>query len=158
MSRADDLATALGLAPHPEGGAYRETWRARAAAGEGRALATAIAFLLRRGEVSRWHRVTSDELWLHQGGDPMLLRRISPAGVVDDAWLGLDVAAGQAPQLLVPAGWWQASIPAAEGPHGFCLLGCVVAPGFEFADFTLADEAEMAARFPALAGKLGLAL
>ena len=158
MPRPDDLTTCLGLEPHPEGGAYRETWRARQATGEVRALATAIAFLLRRGEVSRWHRVVSDELWIHQGGDPLWLRRVDADGHPHDAWLGLDVAAGQAPQLLVPAGEWQAAVPAPDGPNGWTLAACVVAPGFEFQDFELAEEADLAARWPWLAGRLGLAL
>lgn len=156
MPTADELATCLGLVPHPEGGAFRETWRARRAAGEERDLATAIAFMLRRGERSRWHRVASDELWIHQGGDPVRLRRIDAEGRLHDAWLGLDVASGQAPQLLIPAGEWQAAVPAPEGAHGWSLACCVVAPGFEFADFELAEAADLAARWPALAGHLAL--
>ncbi len=158
MSTPDDLATCLALTPHPEGGAYRETWRARRAAGEDRSLATAIAFMLRRGEVSKWHRVASDELWLHQGGDALLLRRIDADGRLHDAWLGLDVTAGQAPQLLVRAGEWQAAVPAPDGSAGWTLTACVVAPGFEFADFEMVDEPALAARWPALAGRLALAL
>lgn len=158
MSTADALVSCLGLTPHPEGGAFRETWRARQAAGEERSLATAIAFLLRRGEVSKWHRVASDELWIHQGGDPLLLRRIDADGRLHDAWLGLDVAAGQAPQLLVAAGEWQAAVPAPDGPAGWTLTACLVAPGFEFADFEMAEDAALAARWPSLAGRLALAL
>lgn len=158
MTRPDALAAALALTPHPEGGAYRETWRARPAAGEDRALATTIAFMLRRGEVSKWHRVASDELWIHQGGDPLLLRIVDGDGALRDAWLGLDVAAGQAPQLLVPAGEWQAAVPAPAGAHGWSLAACVVAPGFEFRDFEMVEEPELAARYPSLAGRLGLAL
>lgn len=155
---ADALATALGLVPHPEGGAFQETWRARRAAGEDRDLATAIHFMLRAGEVSRWHQVVSDELWLFQGGDPLLLRRIDADGQLHDAWLGLDVAAGQLPQRLVAAHEWQAAVPPAAGPHGWTLVGCVVAPGFNFADFTLATDAEMSTSYPGLAGRLALGL
>ena len=158
MPHPDALAAALALAPHPEGGAFRETWRARRAAGEDRALATAIAFMLRRGEVSKWHRVASDELWIHQGGDPIRLRLVDAAGTLRDAWLGLDVAAGQAPQVLVPAGAWQAAAPPADGAHGWSLAACVVAPGFEFRDFEMVEEAEMEARWPSLAGCLRVAL
>jgi predicted cupin superfamily sugar epimerase len=155
---ADTLAQALNLAPHPEGGAFCETWRAKGLPGASRDQATGIHFMLRAGEVSRWHRVTSDELWLWQGGDPLLLRRIDADGRLHDAWLGLDVTTGQLPQRLVAAGEWQAAVAPAAGAHGWTLVGCVVVPGFDFADFTLATEAEMAMRFPDLAGALALGL
>jgi len=155
---ADTLAKALNLAPHPEGGAYCETWRAAGAPGAARDQATGIHFMLRAGEVSRWHRVTSDELWLWQGGDPLLLRRIDADGRLHDAWLGLGVTTGQRPQRLVAAGEWQAAVAPATGEHGWTLVGCVVAPGFDFADFSLATVDEMVERFPDLAGALALEL
>jgi hypothetical protein len=141
-------AGALDLLPHPEGGWYRETW----AAGPGyeplgypgrRAAATAIYFLLPPGARSCWHAVRSDELWLWHAGGPLTLElggtgaqpRAEPALIT----LGPDLAAGQRPQGLVPAGHWQAAEPAGGEE---VLVSCVVAPGFDFADFTLPGPAE----------------
>jgi predicted cupin superfamily sugar epimerase len=138
--RMSDTAAAiierLGLERHPEGGWFRETWRADAAPGE-RASATAIYFLLDAGERSHWHRVDAAELWLWHAGDPLILS-IAPGeqGPVERVTLGPDVLAGQAPQALVPPGCWQAAEPAG----GWALVSCVVSPGFEFSGFELAAE------------------
>lgn len=143
-SLATDSAAALiaqlGLVPHPEGGWYRETWRGPAGEGE-RAGGTAILFLLEASERSHWHRVDADELWLWQGGDPLLLSIAGgDRGPVEEAVLGSSPARGEQLQGLVPAGAWQAARPLAggEGTHGYCLVSCVVVPGFEFAGFELA--------------------
>lgn len=136
------LIEQLGLAAHPEGGWYRETWRGDAGP-DGRASGTAILFLLRAGEASHWHRVDAAELWLWQAGDPVELRLAasddSPARSVI---LGADIDAGQQLQGLVAAGEWQAARPAPDsgtGPrHGYSLVSCVVVPGFDFAGFVLA--------------------
>nr|MDT0657016.1 cupin domain-containing protein [Micromonospora sp. DSM 115978] len=138
-----DLAERLGLVAHPEGGWYRETWRSGhtfepAGYGAVRTAATAIYFLLNPGEESRWHVVRSDELWLWHAGGPLTLRlggtgeRPAPPGTA--LALGADLAAGQSPQLLVPGGTWQSAAPAGAEP---ALVTCVVAPGFDFADFRL---------------------
>lgn len=126
----------LGLRPHPEGGWYRETWRAEAAPGE-RASATAIHFLLEAGERSHWHRVDAAELWFWHGGGPLTLS-IAPGdrGPVEAVTLGPDVLAGQAPQALVPTGYWQA----AEPLGAWVLVSCVVSPGFDFGGFELAPD------------------
>lgn len=123
------LIAALDLAPHPEGGWYRETFRQPAPDG-GRGLATAILFLLETGQQSHWHRVDATELWLWHGGSPLLLHidRTSPL-------LGGDALAGQVPQAIVPANAWQA----AEAVHGWALVSCVVTPAFDFAGFELAE-------------------
>jgi hypothetical protein len=121
----------LQLAPHPEGGWYRETWRA---SGEGRAAGTAILFLLEAGRRSHWHRVDADELWLWHAGAPLTLSIEDEAGAVADFRLGGDVAEGDGPQRLVPANRWQA----AEAGAGWTLVSCVVVPGFDFAGFELA--------------------
>jgi predicted cupin superfamily sugar epimerase len=143
----------LGLAPHPEGGFYRETSRAPAAVGArgrpARAASTAIYFLLPEGAISALHRVASDEVWHHYDGVAIDLHTIDEAGVHGVARLGRDLAAGERPQLVVPAGVWQAAVPVG-GPY--VLVGCTVAPGFDFADFELPPRAELEARFPALAG------
>jgi predicted cupin superfamily sugar epimerase len=152
---AESIIAALGLAPHPEGGAYFETYRHAESRGD-RALATAIYFLLRGGQVSEWHRVTSDELWFFHAGDPLTLKLIGPEGEAQDAGLGLRFAAGERPQVLVPAGYWQAAVPAPEGAHGWTLVSCMVAPGFDFADFEMCDEAAMRQRYPGLGDRLAL--
>lgn len=124
----------LGLAPHPEGGWYRETWRAAAAPGE-RAGGTAILFLLDAGARSHWHRVDAVEHWLWHGGAALdLMTAADEAGPVATLRLGGDVLGGEAPQGLVPAGHWQA----AEARSGWALVSCLVIPGFDFAGFTLA--------------------
>ncbi|MGN6374279.1 MAG: cupin domain-containing protein [Sphingomonas sp.] len=134
MSSARDLIARLNLAPHPEGGWYRETWRAPAAAGE-RASATAILFLLESGGRSHWHRVDAAELWLWHAGAPLTLSMAaSEAGPIEHHRLGGDVAGGEAPQLLVPPHHWQA----ATADRGWTLVSCVVSPGFDFAGFDLA--------------------
>ena len=134
MGEAQTLIASLGLAPHPEGGWYRETWRADAAPGE-RASATAILFLLEAGQRSHWHTVDAAELWFWHAGAPVtLLRAESGDGPVETILLGSDVAAGQMPQGLIPPGHWQA----AEARTGWALVSCVVSPGFEFSGFTLA--------------------
>lgn len=123
------------MAPHPEGGWYRETWRA-AARGSGRSPGTAILYLLDRGQHSHWHRVDADELWLWQGGAPLDLMIASHDSAAPESFvLGGDVLAGEAPQALIPATHWQA----AEARLGWTLVSCVVVPGFDFSGFELAE-------------------
>jgi uncharacterized protein len=134
-----ELAELLGLEAHPEGGWYRETWRSEVGFepegydGE-RASATAIYFLLGPGEESRWHRVRSAELWLWHSGAPLILEYGEERGAAVVSTLGPDVGAGQRPQIVVPAGAWQAARPAGDEA---VLVSCIVSPGFDFADFTL---------------------
>ncbi|MBO9713557.1 cupin domain-containing protein [Sphingomonas sp.] len=134
VAEAKKIIAALGLAPHPEGGWYRETWRAGAAPGE-RSAGTAIHFLLEQGQRSHWHRVDAEEIWLWHAGSPVTLSiadtEVSQPGAMA---LGADVLAGEAPQLRVPAGAWQA----AEARAGWALVSCIVVPGFDFAGFELA--------------------
>jgi len=139
------LIEQLQLEPHPEGGWYRETWRAASgnAANEpdGRAAGTAILFLLKAGEASHWHRVDAEELWIWQAGDPLELRLAKDDfAPVTSVHLGVDIAGGQAPQGVVATGHWQATRPltAETGAHGWSLVSCVVVPGFDFAGFELA--------------------
>jgi len=126
---------ALGLARHPEGGWYRETYRSpmvvQTARGP-RPLATSVTFLLLATEVSAWHRVASDELWLWQGGGPV---QLSLGGSADRPALEQVIELGPGDQFLVPAGVWQSAQPAAGRP---VVVGCLVSPGFDFADFELA--------------------
>lgn len=129
-----ELIAALGLQPHPEGGHYVETFRDAGEHG-GRSHATAIYFLLRAGERSHWHRVDAAESWHWYAGAPLRLQLSPEAGVAPtEAVLSARILAGERPQHVVPAGWWQA----AETLGHWTLVGCVVAPGFSFAGFELA--------------------
>jgi uncharacterized protein len=141
---AQELIQALGLQAHPEGGFYKETWRSNITLPQGvlpegyggdRSAGTSILFLLPTGHSSRWHRVKSAELWFHQAGDPLEL------GVTENLdqetapiFLGRDFCF----QSIVPPNWWQRAQPVA-GSAGYSLVGCVVVPGFDFADFEMID-------------------
>jgi len=135
---AQSLIEQLGLAAHPEGGWYKETWRGEPGP-DGRAGGTAIIFLLRAGEASHWHTVDAAELWIWQAGDPVELRlAASDAGPARSVILGSDVGAGEQLQGLVAPREWQAARPYGAAVHGYSLVSCVVVPGFDFAGFTLA--------------------
>jgi predicted cupin superfamily sugar epimerase len=139
VNGAEGLIATLGLQPHPEGGWYRETWRGPEGP-DGRAVGTAIHFLLKAGERSHWHRVDAHEIWLWHGGDPLRLSLAdNDAGPAREVTLGGDPRAGQAVQHVVAADEWQAAEPL-SGTAGYTLVSCVVAPGFEFSGFELAPE------------------
>lgn len=134
MSDARALIDRLGLAPHPEGGWYRETWRAPEAGGE-RGHATAIHFLLEQGQHSHWHRVDAAEIWLWHAGSPLHLAiAADERGPVQTHCLGGDPLAGEQPQIVIAPNHWQA----AHAERGWTLVSCVVAPAFRFSGFTLA--------------------
>ncbi len=140
MATARQIIEHLGLQPHPEGGWYAETWRADAAPGE-RAASTAIHFLLEGGQRSHWHTVDAAEMWFWHAGDPLLLERAAAdSGPVETLRLGPDLLAGDVVQGIIPPGHWQAASSPQGGEHGWSLVSCVVAPGFEFAGFVLAPE------------------
>lgn len=128
-AEADRLIALLQLAPHPEGGHYRETFRD----GAGRGHSSAIHFLLKAGEVSWWHRIDAAEVWHFHRGAPLELR-IAENGVVRTHVLGVGIEQGEQPQIVVPPGAWQM----AQTRGDYTLVGCTVAPGFEFAQFELA--------------------
>jgi predicted cupin superfamily sugar epimerase len=128
----EELIEALGLEPHPEGGWFRRTWVAEAPDGE-RAAGSAIYFLLLAGEVSAPHRIDATELWHFYMGDPLRMTLEWPDGRSETPHLGSDLASGQAPQVVVPAGVWQSASP--EG--GFTLVGATVTPAFTFDGFEL---------------------
>ncbi|MBA2587859.1 MAG: cupin domain-containing protein [Alphaproteobacteria bacterium] len=127
-SEADRLIQLLDLKPHPEGGYFRETFRDT---GDGRAHSTAIYFLLKAGEVSRWHRVDAAEVWHFYRGAPLELRIGKQTYM-----LGPDIDEAQVPQLVVPPNAWQA----ARSLGDYTLVGCTVAPGFEFSRFEMAPD------------------
>jgi uncharacterized protein len=131
---ADDVIAMLGLQPHPEGGHYRETFRdSPGATSAKRAASTAIYFLLRAGEVSRWHRVDAAEVWHWYAGAPLSLG-VAENGRKREVRLGPELAQGERPQAVVPPRAWQQ----AHSLGGWTLVGCTVAPGFEFAGFEMA--------------------
>ena len=130
---AAEIIARLELQPHPEGGHYRETFRDPRTDDSGRSLSSAIYFLLARGERSHWHRIDAVETWHYYAGDALTLR------IADDSGqravrLGCDLAAGEVPRAIVPAQAWQA----AESSGDWTLVGCTVAPGFDFATFEMA--------------------
>ncbi len=130
---AAQIISTLGLAPHPEGGHYAETWRAPAQPGK-RSAGTAIYYLLQAGEVSDWHRVDAAEVWHWYAGAALELS-LSPDGRrMTRHRLGPDIAAGARPQVAIPAGVWQS----ARSLGDWTLVGCTVSPGFEFSGFELA--------------------
>ena len=137
MPTAESIIEALRLRPHPEGGHYAETWRADAP-GDERPAGTAIYFLLRAGERSHWHRVDAAEVWHFYAGEPLTLSIADASGAADPEkhLVGPDLAAGQRPQVVVPAGAWQS----AESAAAWSLLGYTDSPGFEYAGFELADR------------------
>lgn len=131
---AGEVVRLLELQPHPEGGHYRGTFRDPATDAAGRSRSTAIYFLLGLDEVSAWHRVDAVEVWHFYAGAPLALTLSADGHDAQAHRLGLNVAAGEAPQVVVPAGSWQA----AESLGAWTLVGCTVAPGFDFAGFELA--------------------
>ncbi|MGA2997774.1 cupin domain-containing protein [Bradyrhizobium sp.] len=132
---ASNIIARLDLKPHPEGGHYRETFRDPAVDTSGRSRSTAIYFLLARGERSHWHRIDAVEVWHYYAGDALTLRIADDDGA-RSITLGPDIAAGEVPQAIVPAHAWQA----AESVGDWTLVGCTVAPGFDFATFELAPK------------------
>ncbi|MEX3965488.1 cupin domain-containing protein [Paraburkholderia sp. EG286B] len=151
----EELIRRFGLEPHPEGGYYSETYRADklvrrdgAAAAEGtRAASTAIYFLLAEGAYSAWHRIRSDELWHFYAGSPLEIHSIDERGVLSTRKLGhaLDHP-GTVFQAVVPAGHWFAA--RCCDPSTYALVGCTVAPGFEFSEFEIADANALAGKYP----------
>ena len=137
MTKAADIIAKLGLQPHPEGGWFRETWRAASDDGE-RPSGTLIHFLLESSHKSHWHKVDAAEIWLWHGGNPLQLSVSDPRELkVEHHRLGPDVAHGDLAHFVISPGDWQAAEPLAGG-HDYALVSCVVSPGFDFAGFTLA--------------------
>jgi uncharacterized protein len=137
MLSAAEVMRLLDLKPHPEGGHYRQTFRDRRTVDGARAASTAIYFLLARGERSHWHKVDAVEVWHYHAGAPLKLEIAADAkGPIERLTLGADLAAGERPQAIVPAHAWQAAQSLGE----WTLVGCTVAPGFEFSTFELAPK------------------
>jgi uncharacterized protein len=149
---AERIIRTLGLVPHPEGGYYAETFRAHSTVDstvhEGtRSAVTTIYFLLTASDFSAFHCVLSDEVWCHYAGDPLALFLLDPQAGLREHRLGGRLDAGERPQAVAPRGVLQAA-RVLPGSHGYTLCGCVVAPGFEFADFTMPVRAQLTAAYP----------
>lgn len=149
------LVDALNLLPHPEGGYFREIYRSSHVVGQealpagypgNRSASTSIYFLLPGDSFSAFHRLRADEIWHFYMGDPITLHLIHPDSRYDQIIVGSDVLSGQSCQVVIPAGTWFAA--RVEKTSGYGLIGCTVAPGFDFADFELAKRSELVARFP----------
>ncbi len=159
MNKAEDWIRRLDLKPHPEGGFYREIYRSPEIVPRAglparfpgdRAFATSIYFLLSTGHVSRFHRLRADEIWhLYEGG-PVALHVLEPGMGHRRLVLGRDAEAGQAHQQVLRAGWWFGA--ELEPEADFVMVGCTLAPGFEFEDFELGRRRDLLAAFPAQAG------
>jgi predicted cupin superfamily sugar epimerase len=158
---ADDVIHLLDLQPHPvEGGFFRETYRSVATlpasalpqhAGP-RSVSTAIYYLLKPGHVSELHVLPGDEVFHFYLGSPVRMLQLWPDGTGREVVIGPHLAAGHLPQVVVPGGVWQGTH--LLGDSGFALLGCTVAPGFDYADYRSASRAELTARWPAFAEQI----
>ncbi|WP_027882186.1 cupin domain-containing protein [Meiothermus rufus] len=155
MHSANFWKDQLSLEPHPEGGFYRQTYIAQESIPQAclpsryrgqRAFSTAIYFLLEYPDFSAFHRLKSDEIWHFYAGQPLHLWQISPQGQLKHLRLGPDPSQGQVFQAVVPAGHWFAA--SLEAPGSYALVGCTVAPGFDFADLELASRTALAEQFP----------
>lgn len=153
---AEDVIRYLRLEPHPvEGGFFRETYRSTGslpAYGGSRSVSTAIYYLLKPGHVSEMHVLPGDEVFHFYIGSPVRMLQLRPGGVGKELVLGTDLAAGQVPQVVVPAGVWQGT--KLVGDSGFALLGATMAPGFDYADYRGGGRTELTAGWPGFAGRI----
>lgn len=150
---AEQFITSLDLMPHPEGGYFKEVYRATGTIEQSalpaefsgaRNYATSIYFLLKQGQKSSFHKINQDEGWFYQAGSSLTLHMISPDGLYSSVEIGQNIALGQHLQFFVPAGYYFA----AESQGEFSLVACTVAPGFDFADFVMPDADALVAEFP----------
>ena len=155
MISPEQLIQQYELAPHPEGGWYKETYRSKEAIAAAalperftgqRVFSTAIYFLLEAGNFSAFHKIKSDECWHFYTGDPLEVYILKPVGNLDIIFLGSDISKQQVFQYVVPANCWFASRPSPDSKFSF--VGCTVAPGFDFADFELATADNLIDEFP----------
>jgi len=153
---AQQIIEKLNLTKHPEGGLYKETYRSNSQItlenGKRRATGTAIYYLLQDKNKSHFHKVSSDELWFFHYGEPLEISVINERGSIEKKLLGNNLLLNEAPQVLVEANnWFAASI---KSETGFALVSCVVAPGFDFDDFEMANKSELLMRFPHLQSEI----
>ena len=153
QARQKEIIAALRLQPHPEGGLFAElyrdsNWVQHPTKAAMRPAMTLIYFLLPATTFSALHRVAQPEAWHHLEGDPLDLHLLTDEGTHEILRLGKDLAKGERPQRVVPPNAWQAAVPASGGAAGFSLVGCTVAPGFDFADFEMPKREVLLERFP----------
>lgn len=143
---AEEVLRLLDLQPHPEGGAFRETYRSKTQADVDpiRSVCTAIYFLVQAKQKTEWHRVKYDEMYHHYAGAALDVLLINPDGVFEKHILGDDLESGARPQLLIPGGYWQS----VQAHDSWVLIGCTVSPGFDFSDFELSNEVALKKQFP----------
>ena len=152
MSDKDTLIQRLDLQPHPEGGFYKETYRAEMnldtppGFSGNRSASTGIYFMLTKDSKSHLHRIKSDEMWHFYSGDPLQIVMLSPTGEFSEKILGPNLDKGETYQFVVPAGYWFGSEVLTGGEYS--LVGCTVAPGFDFNDFEMAKKEELIKTFP----------
>lgn len=146
---AQEWTQYLDLQPHPEGGFYKSTYHSELTVqcqqGD-RPLYTSIYFLLRSQDVSHFHRLQSDEIWYFHGGSSLTVHMITPRGLYEEVQLGLDIQNGEVPQFIVPKHTIFGS--SVKQPNTFSLVGCMVSPGFDFADFELFEQEELLSQYP----------
>lgn len=146
LNEIEQFVEKFNMNTHPEGGFYSEIYRSEMKIpGMERQLMTSIYFLLRSGEISRFHRIKSDELWFFHAGSPLTVHSLSEEGHTKQL-VGLDFSKGESPQVLVKAGMIFGSEVSEE--NSYSLVSCVCAPGFDFRDFELFDEAILLSQFP----------
>jgi predicted cupin superfamily sugar epimerase len=157
MTEVEKIVSQLQLSPHPEGGFFKEIYRSdlilnkselSAEYRSDRNFSTSIYFLLTSSSFSAFHKIHQDEIWHFYKGDPIHLYLISPEGEHSLIEIGINLEAGQHPQFVVPGGYWFAA--ETIGTNGYSLVGCTVAPGFNFDDFTLPSRRELISKFPML--------
>lgn len=145
---AQRVVDLLDLEPHPEGGAFRETYRSELkcenANGEERNVGTAIYFLVEGGQVTKWHRVLNDEVWHYYSGETVVLELISPDGEFTRHRVGNRLEKDEVPQVVIPAHTWQRAYTTGH----YTLVGCTVTPGFEFDDYEEIEKEDLAEKFP----------
>ena len=154
---AEELIKCLNLTKHPEGGWYRETYRSEETikanelperfSGD-RSVCTAIYYLLRAGDISALHHIQSDEIWHFYAGISLTIHVITPQGEYYPLRLGSNIADGESFQYIVPAGCWFGA--ETKGDAGYSLVGCTVAPGFDFADFEMGSREKLMQQYPKL--------
>lgn len=150
MASAREIAQVLGLQEHREGGMFRELYRSvvRTHATKQRRAATSIFYMLRARDVSTWHLVKSDEIWMYHAGSSAVQLLLLPDGTFEERVIGPDVLSGEFPQSLIPAWTWQSTVLTDRSEESWGLFGAVVCPGFEFEDYIEGRTEELVKRYP----------
>ncbi len=146
---ANEVIEKLKLAPLAvEGGHFCETYRSEKKLENGDCLGTSICYLLKSSEISRWHKVSKDEIWHYHAGSPAIQMLLYPDGSWKEIIIGADIAGGHLPQSLIPAGVWQAAVLMDNSINSWGLFGATVFPGFEYKDYTEGKGSDLAKKFP----------